>query len=133
MKIVLFIVSGALMVVACTNKKWEEIKPRESVTAEVCDTSGIISFASDITPILNSSCGALDNNCHTSFTATAGGSAGVSLDNYTGVQTVYSSGQLYGCLTGAAGFSSMPKPGHTLSACNRNKIFKWINAGAPNN
>ncbi|MFL5753133.1 MAG: hypothetical protein ACJ76F_06985, partial [Bacteroidia bacterium] len=112
---------------ACSYNKWEEIKPKDPAAAS-CDTSMVISYSGDIVPIMNSSCGALDNNCHSSG-STVGGN--VVLDVQIGVaycattSTTGSNGQLVSCITWDGNSSPMPKNGSKLSSCDIMKIQKW--------
>jgi len=113
---------------ACTYKKWELAKPYVAPDA-MCDTTRTISYAADITPIMNTSCGAMDNNCHTSLTA----SGYTALDVYAGVNYVALNGAMTNCITWNGKGDNMPLNGKKLSACEINKILKWINEGAPDN
>ncbi len=113
--------------VACTKDKGELVKPRP--LGPGCDTSMVISYATDIVPIMNNSCGAQDNSCHTSATA----SGQTILDIQVGVNAVATNGKLLSSITWDGNASFMPKSGVKLPECDINKIRKWINEGAPDN
>ncbi|HEV7230876.1 MAG TPA: hypothetical protein VGO45_06085, partial [Bacteroidia bacterium] len=94
-----------------------------------CDTTHVMSFANDVEPIFAASCLI---GCHSSSSATAG----VVLDTYQGSSKQARNGQLVVSITHSGPNSTpttwMPSVG-TLSACDKAKIIKWVNAGYPNN
>jgi hypothetical protein len=116
-----------LVFAACTKDKAELIKPKPLSSG--CDTSMNISYAKDIVPIMNKSCGAMDNNCHTSAAA----SGQVILDLQIGVNFIALDGRLLSSIIWDGKTSFMPKTGTKLPDCDINKIRKWINEGAPDN
>jgi hypothetical protein len=93
-----------------------------------CDTSKVMTYSSDITSILNNSCGT-NNSCHgTSNTS------GYDLTTYGGVKATVQNNQLYSSITFDGTVSSMPKGSSSpISSCSISKIKKWIDAGYPNN
>jgi hypothetical protein len=91
-----------------------------------CDTTGTISYTTQVKPILQTWC----NGCH-GGTAQAG--AGIVLSTYSGVKSAVDNGSLVGSINQNSGYSPMPKNGNTLSACNLATIQKWVDAGAPAN
>lgn len=97
-----------------------------SVINSTCDTSGVISYATKVRPILQNNC----DVCHAG-TAQAGG--GIVLSTYAGVKEVAQNTTLLGSIQFASGYSAMPKGGSKLSNCNIATIKKWVDAGAPNN
>ena len=89
-----------------------------------CDTVNM-KYATDVLPILQSSC----YSCHGNGNV----SGGVSLGSYASVKTQADNGNLVGVITHAAGYPAMPQGGAKLSDCNINKIKAWIARGALNN
>jgi hypothetical protein len=119
-----YIFAGML---SCTYEKVEVAKPASSATT-TCDTFRIISYATDITPFLSSTCGSGDINCHS-----AAASSMVPLDSYVGVQYFGQDGQLMNSLNWTGGASHMPKNQPKLSPCEIALVQKWVNEGEPNN
>jgi hypothetical protein len=116
-----------IVAVACTKQKGELAKPKS--LGSTCDTNMTISYANDIVPILNRSCGAKDNSCHTSSAA----SGQVILDLQVAVNFIALDGRLLSSIIWDGKTSAMPKTGGKLPDCDINKIRKWINEGAPDN
>ncbi len=90
-----------------------------------CDTSVVAKYASDVMPVMNSSCNS--SGCHN----TASASSGVILDTYAGVKVQALNGRLIGSIDHVNG--TMPKGGAKLTSCTITKIQQWINSGTPNN
>lgn len=90
-----------------------------------CDTTVVGTFQADVLPLLNARC----NTCH----AGSSPSGDISLDTYTHVMNYVTDGSLLGSVKHSSGYSSMPKNGSKLSACDIQKIQSWIDAGAANN
>lgn len=94
-----------------------------------CDTDNM-SFASDVWPVISSSC----VGCH-------GGnnpSGNIALENYNQVAAAAAIqpgnyGSLYGAISHASGNSPMPKNSNKLSDCTVSKIKAWIDQGALDN
>ena len=122
-----FIILVIALIASCRHDKGELIRPKP--LGPVCDTSMVISYAQDIVPILNTSCGALDNNCHTSSTA----SGQVILDLHVAVNFIAMDGRLLSSIIWDGQTSFMPPTGTKIPDCDVNKIRKWINEGAPDN
>ena len=118
----LFAVTAILMS-GCYYDNYEKSHPVVPVTT-VCDTSAVMSFATNIEPIFQASC---MTNCHSS--ASAQGS--VILDTYVGAHKTVIQGKLLPAINHTGPFP-MPLTG-SLSSCDIGKITKWVNAGAPNN
>jgi hypothetical protein len=128
-KIGIIILLAFLGFTSCTNNKWELIAPKTPPVP--CDTTGTISYATTIVPILNANCGTTNNNCH----SPSAPSLDPNLSTYAGVQGALSHGVLLNDITWSPNAANnMPKsPNPKLSDCNISLIQKWINAGAPNN
>ena len=67
--------------------------------------------------------------CH----GTIAPSGNITLNTHAGVKAAAETGQLYGSITHATGFSPMPQGGSKMNACDIKKIKAWIDAGMPNN
>ncbi len=80
-------------------------------------------FAANILPFITTNC----SGCHGENNP----SGGISLTNYTQIQTVANSGKLIGSLKHESSFVAMP-PSGKLDDCTINMIDNWIKNGAPN-
>ncbi len=94
-----------------------------------CDTTGTISYSSQVNPVLLGNC----TGCHNSTLA----SGGVNLAGYAQValqaQTLRNGTPvLTGVINRISGFQPMP-PSFTLDACSIRKIELWIEQGVVNN
>jgi uncharacterized membrane protein len=96
-----------------------------------CEASGTacittnISFAKDITPILQASC----TGCH-SGTKPQGA---IDLTTYANVSPYALNGKLYGSVAHLAGYIAMPSASVSISSCEISKIKSWIDSGSKNN
>jgi hypothetical protein len=119
-----------LFLQSCYYDNFTEIHPGASL-ANLCDsTKSVVSYANDIVPILNNSCGTT-NACHN---APSLNNNNVDLSNYLGVQSQTAGYTLYHVVQWTPNYSKMPKGSQTkISDCNIALIRKWIDAGAPNN
>lgn len=118
---------------SCYYDNFDEIHPVPNTTA--CDTTAV-SFATDILPIFNGSCGSGSSSCH--LNSASAGTYG--LANYadvdaslTAVANDYSPTAFMDCIQHNAGVSPMPKGGGKLDDCSINKIKAWLDHGHPNN
>jgi hypothetical protein len=91
--------------------------------SEPCNITNV-SYNTFVKPTL-----AACTTCHK--TGNAGG--GINLDSYAGMKSAAESGRLYGALSWASGYMTMPQGGSKLSDCQLSKIKSWIDAGAPQN
>lgn len=111
-----------MVAVACADDNEEDLMPQQP--AQHCDTN-TVTFSGSVAPILATNCYA----CHAANIA----EGGVVLSNYSGVKEKVDDGRLIGAITHAAGFAPMPQGAAKLSACEIDKIKKWVNDGALNN
>jgi hypothetical protein len=119
---VLLAVTAIAFFSGCYNDKFEELYPLGGV---VCDTT-VVSFATDLKPILNAKCNTA--GCHNSASTT-----GYDLTTYDGVKAVADNGRLLGSINWTTGFSAMPKSLPKLSDCEISKFTRWVNQGKLNN
>ncbi|MBL0103662.1 MAG: hypothetical protein IPP51_07860 [Bacteroidetes bacterium] len=130
MKYILTIGIVLTMLSGCYYDNIDELHPESAP----CDTTGTVSFANDILPIMQHSCGSQNNSCHN----TDGSSSGYGLDNYTDVtNTISNSGIFLETIVHSSSVSAskwMPK-GTTakIDDCSIQKITAWMNRGTPNN
>ena len=124
---ILFAVIAVLAFTACYNDNLSELTIGAGDGVTTCNSDGVMSFGTDINPILQNYCGSL-NSCHNSTN-----SSGVNLSTYTGVKAVVLNGKLISSITWTGSASHMPKNGSKLSDCTIAKIQKWVDAGSPNN
>lgn len=89
-----------------------------------CDTANM-SFANDVKPIIDLNC----TGCHSGSTP----SGGISTVTYSDVSAISTIGLLIAVIDWEAGAKPMPQGQNKLSACDRDKIRSWVNAGSPNN
>jgi len=123
--IVLFFAMG--MFSSCYYDNLEELHP--DFFSGNCDTSGTISYANDIVPILNSNCGT-NTSCHSS----PGSAAEPALDNYVSVYN--NSATVIKSITHDPSFTPaqwMPSGAGMLDSCSIKRIEAWVNRGSPNN
>ncbi|HNL39813.1 MAG: hypothetical protein U0U46_08755 [Saprospiraceae bacterium] len=112
---------------SCYYDNLEEIHPELLLTD--CDTTGTISYQTDIVPIMVGSCGA-NNSCHN----TSGAGGGFVLENYAGVKNAVESGLFISAITWDGNASQMPSGSSSkISDCYIAKISKWVASGYPNN
>lgn len=98
---------------------------------EVCDSTSVVSFATDIVPIMSKTCSSADPGCHG-----PGNFNNALLDTYNGVKEQVLNGKLVSSVTwdGVATSSRMPSNSSTMiDECSIGKIKRWVAAGAPNN
>ncbi len=125
--------TGTLFMSGCYYDNLQELRPASTTdsAANKCDTAKVMSFATDIQPVLSGNCGT-GTPCHSSSTA----QSGVDLSTYEGVKAVADDGKLISSIKwdDVATFSHMPKNSPVkISDCAMAKISKWVGAGAPNN
>ncbi|MCP2044407.1 hypothetical protein [Pontibacter sp. HSC-36F09] len=111
-----------LAAAACADDNEEDLMPQQS--PQQCDTN-TVTFSGSVAPILATNCYA----CHAVNIA----EGGVVLSSYSGVKAKVDQGRLIGAITHAPGFVPMPQGAAKLSACDIEKIKKWVNDGALNN
>jgi hypothetical protein len=95
-----------------------------------CDTTDV-SYASDIAPIIASSCAGVD--CHTGSSP----GSGKPFNDYAGVKAEVDAQRFYGSVAHLQGFSPMPRKSDgtatKLDDCKIAQIKAGVDAGAPNN
>ncbi len=94
-------------------------------TTATCDTATNVSYNQTIVPLFQQQCYSCHNN------ASTGG--GIIMGNYTADKAIAANGKLYGSVTHASGYSTMPKGAAKMNNCQIASIKKWIDAGTPNN
>ena len=114
----------------CYYDNLEELHP----SPPPCDTTGIISFSTDILPIMLHSCGSQNLACH----QTDASQSGYGLGNYTDViNTINGSGSFLETITHDPSISSakwMPKGSSAkIDNCSILKIEAWLNSGMLDN
>ena len=123
MKKLLPILSVAVFMGSCYYDNVDEMYPGVGVFNN-CDTSGVITYSGDISTIIRNNC----LNCHSGPNP----SGSISLDGWTNVNGVATSGLLLDATWHNPGTTPMP-PNFQLDSCQLIQIKKWIDAGAPNN
>jgi hypothetical protein len=113
------IVTFLLFFVSCYYDNEEALYPTVN---NACDTTNV-TYSGTIAPIVSSYC----TTCHSGSVP----SGGMAFTNYSGVQTVASSGLLMNALTGK-GVPIMPVSG-ALTPCKISLFQIWIRKGMLNN
>jgi uncharacterized membrane protein len=103
--------------------KWMDQGAKNTTCASSCDTTQF-TWSGTISKLIQTSC----TGCH-SGTSPQGK---LSLQTYSDVKTIASSGQLISVLYKLNGKSQMP-PSNSLTACRKTQFKKWVTAGALNN
>lgn len=133
MKKLLLLLSVAGLISSCTNDNLEEMHP----TVAQCDTTGLVSFANDILPIMNLHCGTDNIGCHIN----SGADGGCGFANYADmmdylvspakdtkfIKTITHDPTLSASLYMPQGTSEK------IDDCSIQKIQAWINRGKLNN
>jgi hypothetical protein len=118
----IFILSSMIVLFSsCYNDNEYDLYP---YAATPCDSTST-TYSKTMVPIMAANC----NSCH----ATTLASGGVITDTWEGLSTVALNGKLWGGVSWAPGYKTMPNQGSQLSTCDLAKIKNWINQGAPNN
>ena len=120
---------------SCYYDNFKELRPEGALpNSSSCDTVGIISYSSQIKPIIDASC---NQNCHNGT-----GTGSRDLTNYAGISLGATNGSVAG--DGGSLYSSvswdgvntteqMPQNGSKISDCDIAKIKKWAAQGALEN
>ena len=123
----IFIPAIVVLLNGCYYDNLDEIHPDFNVQ---CDTTGTMSFASDIVPILSSGCGSTDNSCH----HTDNSDSDIGLDTYEDVKTqIENDNQFLKSIVHDPAVTPMPQGGGSLDECSILKIESWINNGYADN
>src|SRR4051794_34610374 len=93
MKKVLFLFLAVAGLISCYNDNLSELDPSSGVPGGSCDTTGVMTYANHITPLLKTNCGT-SNSCHS-----AKNTSGYNLSTYDGVHAVVVSGKLMSSIT----------------------------------
>lgn len=94
-------------------------------TGPCTDTTGTVSYAQKVQPLLQQYC----YSCHTgSFP-----SGNQLMGTYTADKAMAQSGKLYGTISHASGYSPMPQGMAKMGNCQIAVIKKWIDSGTLNN
>lgn len=129
LKLTVFIIAGTMMAAffGCSSHKADIAYPG-------CDTTGIISLKTDLTPILEVNC----FNCHSARNAPVIG-GGWNLQQYNIISAfvdINGNGTLIQRIKHDPAISPtlwMPKQGGKLSDCDIEKFVHWAKQGAPDN
>ncbi|MDI1233109.1 MAG: hypothetical protein PSX81_02375 [bacterium] len=99
--------------------KWMNQGAKNDSCNSGCDTAKY-AYAADIAPIISKNC----NGCHST--------GATKLGTWAQLNIQAQNNNLWRDINLTSGPNKMP-PAASLSVCDKNKIQKWINAGAPNN
>ncbi len=126
-KVFSMLIISASFLSACYYDNFKELNP--FLEEAVCDTasSTIISFASQVVPILQNQCSTGSAGCHSA-------SSGRNLSTHTGVINTYTGAKLLSSIKWDGNASQMPKgSGAKIDDCSIKTIELWINQGKLNN
>jgi len=129
MKKLLMIASLVVFLGSCYNDKYDKLYP--AAPTNTCDTT-TIGYAKDIAPIITTYC-AINGGCHN-----PSGDANTGNLDYTifsVLQSQATTALIVDDINGtpSRGHNAMPLNLPALSACDINKLTRWVNEGAPNN
>jgi hypothetical protein len=96
--------------------KWILRGAKNEVCAAKCDTTGNITYAGHILPVVQTAC----QSCHSGTTP----SGNLKLTTYTEVYNATKTGKLLSAIKRLSGVSAMP-PSNTLSTCDIRKFELW--------
>ena len=120
-----------LIFTGCYNDKYDKLYPATTANTTTCDTT-TITYSHDIQPIISANCFSPGNGCHD---AAGSSTSGYDYTNFSVLQSNALAGWVVSDINFAPtrGHNNMPKNGTQLSACDINKVTRWVNEGAPNN
>ncbi len=129
-RLTIFFIAATAILSGCYYDNVDELYP----VITKCDTTGTVSFANDISPIMLHSCGSSDLACHNG----ASSQSGYGLGNYDDVKfTIDDSGDFLETITHSTSISAslwMPKGSSSkIDDCSIQKITAWLNRGTLNN
>jgi uncharacterized membrane protein len=129
MKKLITVASLLIIASGCYNDKYNKLYP-QAATAVACDTSAV-SFARDITPIINTYC-AQTSGCHSAADHAA---SGYDFSTYVGFHSVATQDLLISDINGnpVSRNHAMPLNMAKMPDCEINKMIAWLNQGAGNN
>lgn len=90
------------------------------------DTTGTITFASNVLPIMQQNCGTNNPACHQNNSSTGF----YELGTKAGVDVAIADGKFLASIKHLSGASAMPKNGGKLDDCSIAVIEKWIATGS---
>jgi hypothetical protein len=103
-----------------TIKSWINRGGLNEECAAACDTTGIMTYAAHIKPIMDLSC----VSCHGNTSP----SGGINLTSWSSVKSAAQTGKLLPAVKRQAGYQAMP-PSYSLSDCEIKQIENWIAQG----
>ena len=110
----------------CISGLWSSCAYKKNDLLSIpCDTSGLVSFAAKVEPILKNNCFSCHNNSLNL--------GNVSLEGYDNIKNIAADGRLFGVINHTDGFPQMPLGGSRLDDCSIADIKKWIDSGKLNN
>jgi len=118
-KAIVLIITAASIIMACSKSK--DTSNNEGGNTLDCSTVGAKTFATDVSPIIQSKC-ATDGNCHGSGSINGPGA----LLTYSAIFNARAN------IRAAVASGEMPLTG-SLTTAQKNSILCWIDNGAPNN
>ena len=131
MKKIILAATALVIFAGCYNDKYDKLYPLPTTTTTTCDTT-TITYTHDILPIITASCyNTSTGGCHGTGTT-----SGYDYTTFSVLQNNALSGWVVQDINFAAtgrGHNNMPLNGSKLSACDINKITRWVNQGALNN
>lgn len=129
--LIFFVFVSTVVVSSCYNDKYDKLYPATPATTTTCDTT-TITYAHDIQPIIAANCYNVGGGCHD---AAGSSTSGFNYTTYAGLVVNITDGSLLTDInfTPTRGHNPMPKGGTQISACDINKITRWVNQGYQNN
>ncbi len=123
----ILLLCSATFLASCYYDNFAELNPGAELN-QVCDTTGTISFATQVQPILANSCNSGSASCHA-----AGAISGWDLSDYAGVVNS-ANNTLVSSIIWDGNASQMPKNSPTkIDDCSSVTIQLWVSQGMLNN
>jgi len=97
-------------------------------TGNQCDSSGVMTYTKNISPIMIASCGATNSGCHQVANSA---NFNIGLNSYADMIAIETT-QLMSTIAQDGNYNAMPKGGSKLPSCQIDIIQKWVNTGQQN-
>ena len=119
----------ALILIGCSGCYYDNMDELHVSNHVECTVPDVVSYLTDIKPIMNSACGTNNSACHVSPEPA---NLFIGLNSYDDVHSAIDN-KLMDAIQHTGTASQMPKGGGKLDDCSISIIQKWIDQGAANN
>jgi len=125
--IAIFVILTITFISSCYYDNQAELHPNLDAGNQ-CDSSGVMTYTKNISPIMIASCGANNSGCHQVANNT---NSNVGLNSYADMFAIDTT-QLMSAIVQDGNYEEMPKEGSKLPSCQIDIIQKWVNTGQQN-